>query len=40
LHRIVRNQWGEDWGENGYIYLSYGDNTCGVADDAMYVQVA
>jgi C1A family cysteine protease len=27
---IVRNSWGADWGENGYIYLQYGQNTCGI----------
>jgi len=27
---IVRNSWGADWGENGYIYLQYGHNTCGI----------
>jgi cysteine peptidase B len=25
---IVRNSWGEDWGEKGFIYLQYGQNTC------------
>jgi len=25
---IVRNSWGSDWGENGFIYLQYGQNTC------------
>lgn len=29
---IVRNQWGADWGENGNIRLSMGDNMCGLAD--------
>lgn len=31
---IVRNSWNTDWGIDGYIHLAYGDNTCGVADEA------
>jgi len=31
---IVRNSWGTDWGNNGYIWLQYGQNTCGCADEA------
>jgi len=27
---IVRNSWGAAWGEAGYIYLAYGQNTCGI----------
>jgi C1A family cysteine protease len=27
----VRNSWGTDWGEKGFIRLQYGQNTCGVA---------
>merc|ERR1712154_426169 len=31
---IVRNSWASTWGEEGYIYLEYSENTCGLADDA------
>jgi len=27
---IVRNSWGPGWGEAGYIYLQFGQNTCGI----------
>jgi len=27
---IVRNSWGANWGERGYIYLAYGQNTFGI----------
>jgi len=30
---IVRNSWGTDWGENGFIYLQYGSNTCGITSE-------
>jgi KDEL-tailed cysteine endopeptidase len=29
----IRNSWGEDWGESGYIYVEQGYNLCGVADE-------
>eukprot|EP00029_Vermamoeba_vermiformis_P002622 TRINITY_DN129_c0_g1_i1.p1 TRINITY_DN129_c0_g1~~TRINITY_DN129_c0_g1_i1.p1 ORF type:complete len:338 (-),score=78.92 TRINITY_DN129_c0_g1_i1:43-1056(-) len=36
---IVRNSWNTDWGIDGYIYLSMGSDTCGLAHDATYVVV-
>jgi len=36
----VRNSWGADWGETGYIRLQYGQNTCGLTFDATYVTAA
>jgi C1A family cysteine protease len=33
----VRNSWGTRWGEDGYIRLAYGSNTCKITDDATYV---
>jgi len=30
---IVRNSWGSDWGENGFIYLQYGQNTCDMTSE-------
>lgn len=34
---IIKNSWGENWGNNGYIYLKYGENTCGLANEATTV---
>merc|ERR1712066_477099 len=36
---IVRNSWASTWGEKGYIYLEYSENTCGLADDATIPEV-
>jgi len=30
----VRNSWGRNWGESGYIRLQMGTNTCGMAQEA------
>jgi len=34
---IVKNSWTSGWGVDGYIHLAYGTNTCGIADEAIYV---
>jgi len=33
----VRNSWGTRWGESGYIRLAYGQDTCQITDDAIWV---
>mmetsp|Transcript_12240 Transcript_12240/g.23988 ORF Transcript_12240/g.23988 Transcript_12240/m.23988 type:complete len:1209 (+) Transcript_12240:177-3803(+) len=34
---IVKNQWSNYWGMNGYAYLAMGDNTCGILNDMTQV---
>jgi C1A family cysteine protease len=36
----VRNSWGTSWGEGGFIRLPMGVNSCGIADEAMYVSAS
>ena len=36
----VRNSWGTSWGEDGYIQLAYGQNTCDITNDATWTTVA
>ncbi|XP_063145455.1 procathepsin L-like [Candoia aspera] len=33
---IVKNSWSTSWGEDGYMRLEKGSNTCGIADLACY----
>ncbi|CAE7379979.1 unnamed protein product, partial [Symbiodinium microadriaticum] len=33
----VRNSYGPDWGESGFIRLAYGKNTCFITSDPTYV---
>lgn len=33
---ILKNSWGESYGENGYVRISRGVNLCNIAEDASY----
>ncbi|CAI5799165.1 cathepsin L1-like [Podarcis lilfordi] len=33
---ILKNSWGSDWGEHGYMKMQKGVNLCGIAEDASY----
>jgi len=36
---IVRNSWNAGWGENGFIFIAANGDVCGIADNAITVQV-
>merc|ERR1712187_1094067 len=36
---IVRNSWADTWGENGFVWVEYGSNVCGITDQATIVSV-
>jgi C1A family cysteine protease len=36
---VVRNSWGANWGLNGFIWLQYGQDTCGITSYVAYATV-
>lgn len=36
---LVKNSWGQKWGENGYAKILRNDNHCGIADNSMFTVV-
>ncbi|XP_012522311.1 cathepsin O isoform X2 [Monomorium pharaonis] len=38
-HYIIRNSWGPDFGNKGYIYIAIGKNLCGIANQVASLDV-
>lgn len=38
-HYIVRNSWGESFGEKGYLKIAIGSNMCGLAHEVASIYV-
>jgi hypothetical protein len=36
---LVRNSWGTQWGANGYFYVAFGENACGIANQPFFITV-
>ena len=33
---ICKNEWGTDWGMNGYVHVQQNTNECGIAKECFY----
>jgi len=38
-YTIIKNSWSTNWGEDGYVFISQKDNICGIATEAVLVQI-
>lgn len=38
-HYIVRNSWGKDFGDRGYLYIAIGSNVCGIANEVVSLDI-
>ncbi|XP_060531362.1 cathepsin O-like [Cylas formicarius] len=38
-HYIVRNSWGDEFGDQGYLYIAIGNNLCGIAHEVATLSV-
>uniref|UniRef100_A0A0B7ATW9 Peptidase C1A papain C-terminal domain-containing protein n=2 Tax=Arion vulgaris TaxID=1028688 RepID=A0A0B7ATW9_9EUPU len=36
---IIRNSWGADFGDHGFIYIKYGENLCGLTVEVSHLNV-